>query len=56
MTFEEFLIKKKIDPVQLKNTELAFFSEFNNLFNEMGEKASTIVRSSGSTNFVVPIH
>jgi hypothetical protein len=39
MTFEEFLIKKKIDPVQLKNTELAFFSEFNNLFNEMGEKS-----------------
>ena len=39
MTFEEFLIKKKIDPVQLKNTEQALFSEFNSHFNEMGEKS-----------------
>jgi len=39
MTFEEFLIKKKIDPLQLKNTEQALFSEFNSHFNEMGEKS-----------------
>jgi len=39
MTFEEFLIKKKIDPVQLKNTEQALFSEFSSHFNEMGEKS-----------------
>ena len=39
MTFEEFLIKKKIDPVQFKNTEQALFSEFNSHFNEMGEKS-----------------
>jgi len=39
MTFEEFLIKKKIDPVQLKNTEQALFSEFNSHFKEMGEKS-----------------
>lgn len=39
MTFEEFLIKKKIDPVQLKNAEQALFSEFNSHFNEMGEKS-----------------
>lgn len=39
MTFEEFLIKKKIDPVQLKNTEQALFSEFNSHFDEMGEKS-----------------
>lgn len=39
MTFEEFLIKKKIDPVQLKNTEQALFSEFSSNFNEMGEKS-----------------
>ena len=39
MNFEEFLIKKKIDPVQLKNTEQALFFEFNSHFNEMGEKS-----------------
>jgi hypothetical protein len=39
MTFEEFLIKKKIDPVQLKNVEQAFFDEFKRLFIEMGEKS-----------------
>jgi hypothetical protein len=39
MTFEEFLIKKKIDPVQLRNTEQALFSEFNSHFDEMGEKS-----------------
>jgi len=39
MTFEEFLIKKKIDPVQLKNTEQALFSEFSSHFKEMGEKS-----------------
>jgi hypothetical protein len=39
MTFEEFLIKKKIDPVQLKNAEQALFSEFNTHFNQMGEKS-----------------
>lgn len=39
MTFEEFLLKKKIDPVQLKNVEQAFFDEFKSLFIEMGEKS-----------------
>ena len=39
MSFEEFLIKKKIDPVQLKNAEQALFSKFNSHFNEMGEKS-----------------
>ena len=39
MSFEEFLIKKKIDPVQLKNTEQALFFEFNSHFDEMGEKS-----------------
>jgi hypothetical protein len=39
MSFEEFLIKKKIDPVQLKNAEQALFSEFNTHFNQMGEKS-----------------
>jgi hypothetical protein len=39
MTFEEFLIKKKIDPVQLKNAEQDFFNEFKSHFNEMGEKS-----------------
>ncbi|MEJ7779386.1 MAG: hypothetical protein WKF68_07325 [Daejeonella sp.] len=39
MTFEEFLIKKKIDPVQLKMAEPALFSEFNNHYGQMGEKS-----------------
>jgi len=39
MTFEEFLLKKKIDPVQLKNAEQDFFNEFKSHFNEMGEKS-----------------
>ena len=39
MTFEEFLLKKKIDPVQFKYTEQALFSEFSSHFNEMGEKS-----------------
>lgn len=39
MTFEEFLLKKKIDPVQLKKVEQAFFDEFKSLFIEMGEKS-----------------
>lgn len=39
MTFEEFLIKKKINPVQLKDTEQAFFDEFKSHFEQMGEKS-----------------
>jgi hypothetical protein len=39
MTFEEFLLKKKIDPVQLRKVEQAFFDEFKSLFIEMGEKS-----------------
>ena len=39
MTFEEFLIKKKIDAVQLKTAEPALFSEFNNHYDQMGEKS-----------------
>ena len=39
MTFEEFLIKKKIDGVQLKTAEPALFSEFNNHYDQMGEKS-----------------
>ncbi|MDP2415708.1 hypothetical protein [Daejeonella sp.] len=39
MTFEEFLIKKKIDAVQLKAKEQIFFSEFESHFLQMGEKS-----------------
>lgn len=39
MTFEEFLIKKKIDAIQLKAKESAFFSEFESHFLQMGEKS-----------------
>lgn len=39
MTFEEFLIKKKIDAIQLKAKEGAFFSEFESHFLQMGEKS-----------------
>ena len=39
MTFEEFLIKKKIDPVQLQAKEQSFFSEFESHFLQMGEKS-----------------
>lgn len=39
MTFEEFLIKKKIDAVQLKAKEQVFFSEFESHFLQMGEKS-----------------
>jgi len=39
MTFEEFLIKKKIDPIQLITAEPALFSEFNNHYGQMGEKS-----------------
>ncbi len=39
MTFEEFLIKKKIDPEQLKAKEQSFFSEFESHFLQMGEKS-----------------
>jgi hypothetical protein len=39
MTFEEFLIKKKIDPVQLQTKEQSFFSEFESHFLQMGEKS-----------------
>ncbi|MHB1178296.1 MAG: hypothetical protein ACYCZO_08200 [Daejeonella sp.] len=39
MTFEEFLIRKKIDPAQLKTAEPALFSEFNSHYDQMGEKS-----------------
>jgi hypothetical protein len=39
MTFEEFLIKKRIDPVKLKAKEQSFFSEFESHFLQMGEKS-----------------
>lgn len=39
MTFEEFLIKKKIDPVQFSINEPALFSEFRSHFAQMGEKS-----------------
>ncbi|HEY1063660.1 MAG TPA: hypothetical protein VGE44_18355 [Daejeonella sp.] len=39
MTFEEFLIKKKIDAILLKAKEQAFFSEFESHFLQMGEKS-----------------
>lgn len=39
MTFEEFLIKKKIDAIQLKAKEQSFFSEFESHFLQMGEKS-----------------
>lgn len=39
MTFEEFLIKKKIDAIQLKAKEPALFSEFESHFLQMGEKS-----------------
>jgi len=39
MTFEEFLIKKKIDPVQLQDADQDFFDEFKSHFNQMGEKS-----------------
>jgi hypothetical protein len=39
MTFEEFLLKKKIDPVQLQNADQDFFDEFKSHFIEMGEKS-----------------
>lgn len=39
MTFEEFLIKKKIDPVQLEANEHSLFSEFNSHYVQMGEKS-----------------
>ena len=39
MTFEEFLLKKKIYPAQLQLAESALFSEFNSHFNQMGEKS-----------------
>jgi hypothetical protein len=39
MTFEEFLTKKKIDAIQLKAKEQAFFSEFESHFLQMGEKS-----------------
>jgi len=39
MTFEELLIKKKIDAFQLKAKESAFFSEFESHFLQMGEKS-----------------
>jgi hypothetical protein len=39
MTFDEFLKKKKIDPVQLQKAEPSLFSEFNSHFGQMGEKS-----------------
>lgn len=39
MTFEEFLIKKKIDAAQLKTADPSLFSEFNNHYEQMGEKS-----------------
>lgn len=39
MTFEEFLIKKKIDPDRLQNADQDFFNEFKSHFNQMGEKS-----------------
>ena len=39
MTFEDFLIKKRIDPVKLKAKEQSFFSEFESHFQQMGEKS-----------------
>jgi hypothetical protein len=39
MTFEEFLVKKKIDPVQLQDADQDFFVEFKSHFNQMGEKS-----------------
>lgn len=39
MTFEDFLKKKKIDPVQLEMAERALFSEFESDFNKMGDKS-----------------
>jgi hypothetical protein len=39
MTFEEFLLKKKIDPVQLQDADQDFFDEFKSHFIEMGEKS-----------------
>lgn len=39
MTFEEFLIKKKIDPALLENAEPSLFSEFRNQYDQMGGKS-----------------
>ncbi len=39
MTFEEFFKKKKIDLPALQNGEPALFAEFENHFNQMGEKS-----------------
>jgi hypothetical protein len=39
MTFEEFLVKKKIDPVQLQDADQDFFDEFKSHFEQMGEKS-----------------
>lgn len=39
MSFEEFLIKKKIDPVQLQSAEPSLFSEFRSHYSQMGEKS-----------------
>ena len=39
MTFEEFLVKKKIDPVQLQDADQDFFDEFKSHFIDMGEKS-----------------
>jgi hypothetical protein len=39
MTFEEFLLKKKIDPVLLRNADPAWYSEFNSHYDQMGAKS-----------------
>ncbi len=39
MNFEEFLLKKKIDPVQLQSAEPSLFSEFSFHYKQMGERS-----------------
>lgn len=39
MTFEEFIIKKKIDLVQFKTAEPDLFSEFQSHYSQMGAKS-----------------
>lgn len=39
MTFEEFIIKKKIDLAQFKTAEPGLFSEFQSHYSQMGEKS-----------------
>ena len=39
MTFEEFLVKKKIDLAQFKTAEPGLFLEFESHYSQMGEKS-----------------